>query len=112
MRSVITEGGTGEAAELDGYDVCGKTGTAQKIEPNGPYAHDKYIASFVGFAPAERPALAVLVVVDEPRSNYYGGQVAAPAFKRIVKETLSYLNIAPQNDSRRLRVSREFKVSG
>jgi cell division protein FtsI (penicillin-binding protein 3) len=112
MRSVITEGGTGEEAELDGYDVCGKTGTAQKIEPNGQYAHDKYIASFVGFAPAERPALAVLVVVDEPRSNYYGGQVAAPAFKRIIKETLSYLNITPDDGSQKLRVSREFKVSG
>ena len=112
MRSVITEGGTGVEADLDGYNVGGKTGTAQKIEPNGRYAHNKYVASFVGFAPTEQPALAALVVVDEPQTNYYGGLVAAPAFKRIVKETLSYLNIAPVDGLQKLRVSRETKVSG
>ena len=112
MRSVITEGGTGVEADLDGYNVGGKTGTAQKIEPNGRYANNKYVASFVGFAPTEQPVLAVLVVVDEPRTVYYGGLVAAPAFKRIVKETLSYLNIAPVDGLQKLRVSRETKVSG
>ncbi len=112
MRSVITEGGTGVEADLDGYRVCGKTGTAQKIEPSGKYAHNKYVASFVGFAPTERPALAAIVVVDEPRDIYYGGTVAAPAFKRIIKEALSYLNIAPADGLRKLRVSRDIKVSG
>jgi cell division protein FtsI (penicillin-binding protein 3) len=112
MRSVITEGGTGVEADLDGYNVCGKTGTAQKIEPNGQYAHNKYVASFVGFAPTERPALAAIVVVDEPRDIYYGGTVAAPAFKRIIKDALSYLNISPADGLQKLRVSRDIKVSG
>ncbi len=112
MRSVITEGGTGVEADLDGYNVSGKTGTAQKIEPGGQYARNKYVASFVGFAPTERPALAVLVVVDEPQETHYGGAVAAPAFKRIIQETLSYLNIAPVDGLKKLRVSRDIKVSG
>ena len=99
-------------ADLDGYNVCGKTGTAQKIDPGGQYARSRYVASFVGFAPTERPALAVLVVVDEPQEIYYGGAVAAPAFKRIIQETLSYLNIAPVDGLQKLRVSRDIKVSG
>ncbi len=106
MRTVITPGGTGVEAELDGYGVCGKTGTAQKIDENGRYAPNKYVASFVGFAPAKQPALAVLVVVDEPKGIYYGGLVAAPAFKKIIKESLGYLNIAPGKRMQKLRVSR------
>lgn len=112
MRTVITPGGTGVNAELEGYDVCGKTGTAQKIDKNGTYAPDKYVSSFVGFAPAQQPALAVLVVVDEPRGIHYGGIVAAPAFKKIIKESLSYLNIVPNSGMQKLRVEREIKVSG
>ncbi len=112
MRTVITSGGTGVKADLDGYSVSGKTGTAQKIDKNGQYAPNRYVASFVGFAPTERPALAVLVVVDEPVGNHYGGIVAAPAFKQIVKETLSYLNISPANGLQKLRVSRDIKVNG
>jgi cell division protein FtsI (penicillin-binding protein 3) len=112
MRSVITEGGTGVEADLNGYNVCGKTGTAQKIDPKGQYAHNKYVASFVGFAPTERPALAAIVVVDEPQDIYYGGVVAAPAFKRIIKDALSYLNVAPADGLQKLRVSRDIKVSG
>jgi cell division protein FtsI (penicillin-binding protein 3) len=112
MHTVITPGGTGVEAQMEGYDVCGKTGTAQKIDENGRYAPDKYVASFVGFAPANRPALAVLVIVDEPRGTHYGGLVAAPVFKKIVKESLSYLNIAPSSGIRKLRVSTEAKVSG
>lgn len=112
MRTVITPGGTGVEAELEGYEVCGKTGTAQKIDENGRYAPNKYVASFVGFAPAQQPALAVLVIVDEPQGTYYGGLVAAPAFKKIIKESLSYLNIAPSSGMQKLRVSRETKVRG
>ncbi len=112
MRTVITPGGTGVEADLDGYEVCGKTGTAQKIDQNGRYAPNKYVASFVGFAPAKQPALAVLVVVDEPKGIYYGGLIAAPAFKKIIKESLGYLNIAPGKSIHKLRVSREIKVSG
>ena len=112
MRTVITPGGTGINAELDGYDVCGKTGTAQKINENGRYASDQYVSSFVGFAPAQQPALAVLVIVDEPQGSHYGGVVAAPAFKKIIKESLGYLNIVPNNGMQRLQVAREVKVSG
>lgn len=112
MRTVITDGGTGVEADLDGYNVCGKTGTAQKIESSGKYAQNKYVASFIGFAPTERPALVALVVVDEPKTTHYGGTVAAPAFKRIIKETLSYLNIAPADGLQKLRVSWDIKVSG
>ncbi|MGD8833468.1 MAG: penicillin-binding protein 2 [Desulfobacteraceae bacterium] len=102
MRTVITPGGTGINAGLDGYDVCGKTGTAQKIDEDGGYASNKYVSSFVGFAPAQQPALTVLVIVDEPQGSYYGGVVAAPVFKKIIKETLGYLNIVPNNSLQRL----------
>jgi len=112
MRSVITEGGTGVKADVAGYSVCGKTGTAQKIDKKGGYAKSRYTASFLGFAPTERPAIAVLVVVDEPREGYYGGIVAAPVFSRIVKETLGYMNVVPVDEYKKLRVSREIKVSG
>ncbi|MDA8140594.1 MAG: penicillin-binding protein 2 [Desulfobacteraceae bacterium] len=112
MRSVVTEGGTGVKAEVDGYSACGKTGTAQKIEPDGSYSRHRYVASFVGFAPFERPAIAVLVVVDEPQNIYYGGLVAAPAFSRIVRETLGYMNVMPSEEWQRLRVARETGVNG
>jgi cell division protein FtsI (penicillin-binding protein 3) len=112
MRTVIMPGGTGVNAELDGFDVCGKTGTAQKIDENGRYAKNKYVSSFVGFAPAQQPELAVVVIVDEPQGIHYGGIVAAPAFKNIIKESLSYLNILPDNGMKKLRVSRGIKVSG
>jgi cell division protein FtsI (penicillin-binding protein 3) len=112
MRSVITDGGTGEKAEVDGYSVCGKTGTAQKIGSEGKYAKNLYVASFLGFAPTDRPAIAVLVVVDEPKGTYYGGLVAAPAFRQIVKDTLGYLNVPPEQNWKKLQVSREVKNKG
>ena len=112
MRTVVTDGGTGVQADLEGYTVCGKTGTAQKIDRTGTYSKDRYVASFLGFAPTEHPALVVLVVVDEPDDIKYGGTVAAPAFKQIVKETLSYLNIAPSNGFRKLRVANKGGGSG
>jgi cell division protein FtsI (penicillin-binding protein 3) len=112
MRTVITEGGTGTMADLDGYAVCGKTGTAQKIDQNGKYAQDKYVSSFVGFAPTEHPALAALVVIDEPQGTFYGGLVAAPAFKEIIEQALGYLNIAPAGGRRKLRVSRDINGNG
>jgi cell division protein FtsI (penicillin-binding protein 3) len=95
MRTVVTEGGTGVRADVGGYPVGGKTGTAQKSSPDGGYAKNAFVASFVGFAPTERPVITVLVVVDEPQDTNYGGLVAAPAFSRIVKETLGYLNVPP-----------------
>ena len=105
MQTVITEGGTGVNAALDGYSVCGKTGTAQKIDENGRYSNEKFIASFIGFAPVENPKIAVLVVVDEPRKEHYGSEVAAPAFKAIAQKTLDYMNLAPKRPADNLMVS-------
>ena len=93
MASVTTEGGTGVNAALEGYSVCGKTGTAQKIDEKGTYSDEKYTASFLGFIPAEDPEITVLVVIDEPQGKHYGSIVAAPAFKRIAHETVNYMNI-------------------
>ncbi|MFZ0611851.1 MAG: penicillin-binding protein 2 [Desulfobacterales bacterium] len=95
LKTVVTEGGTGTQAALQGYSVAGKTGTAKKIGPDGTYSDDNYIASFVGFTPADDPAITVLVIINEPRKEYYGGVVAAPAFRRIAQETLNYLNVHP-----------------
>jgi len=96
MASVVKKGGTGTQAYLPGYDVCGKTGTAQKAKPHGRgYSDSAYTALFVGFAPQKNPKLAAVVIVDEPRKSHYGGTVAAPAFKTILRNTFNYLNIPP-----------------
>lgn len=112
LKTVTTEGGTGIQAAMEGYAVSGKTGTAQKIDDSGTYAKGRYLSSFLGFVPADQPALTILVIVDEPRHQAYGGIVAAPAFRRIALETLSYLNIPPGPDADRLRVSRESGADG
>jgi cell division protein FtsI (penicillin-binding protein 3) len=97
MHMVVLEGGTGTNAALNHYKVCGKTGTAQKFV-NGSYATGAFVASFVGFAPQENPAVAVLVVIDEPHQKaHFGGTVAAPAFKKIVYESLNYMAIRPDD---------------
>ncbi len=101
MGTVTTEKGTGVNAALESYSVCGKTGTAQKIDKTGGYSEDKYIASFVGFAPEKDPSIAILIVVDEPKSNHYGGIVAAPVFKKVAQETFSYINVQGQNKDKR-----------
>ncbi|MDQ1331427.1 MAG: hypothetical protein QG578_1695 [Thermodesulfobacteriota bacterium] len=113
LMSVVTKEGTGFYAALDGYTVCGKTGTAQKINEKGEYAKGKYISSFVGFAPVEKPEIAVLVILDEPTKSHFGGIVAAPAFSKIAQETLTYLNIPPKNRKNdRLTVSKESRLLG
>jgi cell division protein FtsI (penicillin-binding protein 3) len=94
LEGVIGPGGTASGAEIAGYTLAGKTGTAEKAI-NGEYSKDKYVASFVGFAPANKPKLLVAVMVDEPNGEIYGGQVAAPAWKSIVNFSLGYLKIAP-----------------
>jgi len=95
LRGVLAAGGTASEASIEGYDLAGKTGTAQKVEPDGEYSRTRYIASFMGFAPASHPELLVSVVVDEPQGAIYGGQVAAPAFQKIVAFALPYLGIRP-----------------
>jgi cell division protein FtsI (penicillin-binding protein 3) len=96
LTEVTSEGGTGTMASLEGFDVAGKTGTAQKADPvRGGYS-SKRVASFVGFVPAEEPRLVVMVVVDEPEASSYGGVVAAPAFGNIARGALRYLAVAPR----------------
>ncbi len=96
MALAVQENGTGTKAALAGYSVCGKTGTAQKVvQGQKGYAKNTYTSVFAGFAPFQNPQLAVLVVVDEPRNKYYGGDVAAPAFKNILAQSFNYLSIPP-----------------
>ena len=91
LRGVI-ESGTGKMARIQEFSAAGKTGTAQKIEPNGAYSHTKFMATFIGFAPVDDPMVAIAVVIDEPRPYYFGGVVAAPVFKDVACDTLKYLN--------------------
>jgi cell division protein FtsI (penicillin-binding protein 3) len=90
----VTEDGTAKAAAIPGYPVAGKTGTAQKVT-GGRYDPSKYLASFVGIVPADRPRLVIAVMIDEPQGTHYGGLVAAPAFKAIAEAALRYLGVAP-----------------
>ncbi len=98
MLEHVVEQGTGRTAQLAGYTAAGKTGTAQKVDPSGRYSHTHYVASFVGMAPVDHPAITVLVSVDTPVGAYYGQEVAAPVFKTIAEKTLAYLNV-PQDKS-------------
>jgi cell division protein FtsI (penicillin-binding protein 3) len=94
LEGVLAAGGTAAEASVEGYTLAGKTGTAEKAE-NGTYSKTDFVASFIGFAPAQNPRLLVSVMVDEPRGDIYGGTVAAPAFERIVEFALPYLKIPP-----------------
>ena len=97
MVAVTEPGGTGTKAALAGFTVAGKTGTAQKVDAvTGGYSPDKRVSSFVGFVPAENPALVISVTVDEPEGKTYGGLVAAPVFAKIAGQSLSHLNILPK----------------
>jgi cell division protein FtsI/penicillin-binding protein 2 len=93
LEGVLGPGGTASEVSVPGYTLAGKTGTAQVAE-NGTYSETKFVASFIGFAPAQDPRLLVAVIVDEPQGeNYYGGSVAAPAFGRIAAFALPYLGV-------------------
>jgi cell division protein FtsI/penicillin-binding protein 2 len=95
LAGVLAPGGTASEVSVPGYELAGKTGTAEKAVKGG-YSETDFVASFVGFAPVEDPELLVAVVVDEPRGNYSGGDVAAPAFGEIAHFALPYLEIAPE----------------
>jgi cell division protein FtsI/penicillin-binding protein 2 len=96
LKSVVSDQGTAAKARVPGFTVAGKTGTAQKFI-NGAYSHDKYLASFIGYLPEENPQFVVLVMVDEPQGReYYGGQVAGPAFSEISQQVAQCLNLVPQ----------------
>jgi cell division protein FtsI (penicillin-binding protein 3) len=96
LRNVVVKG-TGTKAAVSCYEVAGKTGTAQKLLPDGQYASNKHLGAFVGFAPADKPRVAVIVVVDEPKDAYYGGTVAAPSVGRVIERSLQYLGVRSQN---------------
>lgn len=97
LKATTEKGGTGEEAVPAGYEIAGKTGTAQKVDSIlGGYAEDRYLSGFIGFAPAEEPKLVLLVIVDEPQGNNYGGVVAAPIFKAVTEKVLSYLHVVPR----------------
>jgi cell division protein FtsI (penicillin-binding protein 3) len=96
LKTVVSKDGTGEKARTASYNVAGKTGTSQKIDKKlKTYSSQKLIASFAGFAPADDPAITVLVIIDEPEKLMSGGAIAAPTFSRITSQTLNYLHITP-----------------
>ena len=92
----VTEEGTAKSARVKGIPVAGKTGTSQKILENGRgYSHSNFIGSFAGFAPADHPLLAMVVMVDDPKPLYYGGTVAAPVFSEVMEAALAHLGYSP-----------------
>jgi cell division protein FtsI (penicillin-binding protein 3) len=93
--------GTGKQAQLNGYSSGGKTGTAQKIDPaTGKYSKTMHIASFAGIAPVNNPVIAVAVVIDSPKGNYYGAAVSAPVFAEVAQQVLEYLAVPHDIDLR------------
>lgn len=96
LHRVVDEG-TGKNARIEGVAVAGKTGTAQKIlEGGGGYSHSNFFASFIGFAPVDKPLLSMIVVLDDPHPSYYGGTVAAPVFKNVIEQALLYMGYRPK----------------
>ena len=94
MLEAVVLSGTGRKALLDGYTSAGKTGTAQKVDPNtGAYSRTKYVATFAGFAPVNNPAITVVVILDSAVGLHQGGQIAAPVFARIAQQVLAYMNV-------------------
>ncbi|MDH3743729.1 MAG: penicillin-binding protein 2 [Acidobacteriota bacterium] len=103
LLEAVVEEGTGQLAAIPGYVVAGKTGTAQKAGDGG-YAADKHVASFAGFVPSRDPVLAAVVVIDEPRGRFHGGEVAAPVFSAIARQSLVYLGSAPDPSAMKRRL--------
>jgi cell division protein FtsI (penicillin-binding protein 3) len=104
LEGVVAEGGTGTQAAMDEWRVAGKTGTARKPDNvHGGYKPGAYVGSFIGFAPAEKPAVVVAVVIDEPTRGYYGGSVAAPVFKEVAATALRRLGVVPTLPAKAVR---------
>ncbi len=105
LEGVVTDG-TGGKAAIPGFRVAGKTGTAQKIDPRtGTYSATQFVGSFVGYAPADNPRLAMIVVIDEPHGEAWGGNVAAPVFNRVGEQVLNYLGVSPNEPVKLTMVS-------
>src|SRR6266700_3475704 len=102
LRGVVSDRGTAAAAAVPGFTIAGKTGTAQKVDPNGGYEQGKYVVSFTGYLPAERPEFVGLVVLDDAQTSKpelnYGGLIAGQIFSRIAEKAARYLDLAPQPD--------------
>jgi cell division protein FtsI (penicillin-binding protein 3) len=97
LERVVSEEGTAAPASISGFRVAGKTGTSQKVDPRTRrYSWSKYVATFVGFVPVDKPKLAILVTIDEPRGVHYGGLVAGPVFRDVGQWSLNYFRINPQ----------------
>jgi len=97
MQRVVSSEGTGFDAQVPNYHVAGKTGTVHKFVAGG-YAEDRYLSIFAGIAPASKPRLAMVIMLNEPRKGgYFGGQVAGPVFSKVMSGALRLLNIAPDN---------------
>ncbi|MCX7916894.1 MAG: penicillin-binding transpeptidase domain-containing protein, partial [bacterium] len=97
LKKVVTEEGTASSAKIEGYNIYGKTGTAQK-SIGGVYVKGKYVSSFVGFLKSSKKNIAISVNVDEPVGLYYGGTVAAPIFRNIMVRIINYYNIPPEEN--------------
>lgn len=106
LEGVVTNG-TGTKAAIPGFRVAGKTGTAQKIDPRtGTYSNTQFIGSFVGYVPADRPRLAMIVVIDEPQGEAWGGVVSAPVFRRVGEQVLNYLGVSQDDQVKIAMVAR------
>ncbi len=113
LIGVTQPGGTGVKAALDGFEVAGKTGTAQKADLKaGGYAHGAFTSSFFGFVPARNPRLAIIVMIDEPKRFYHGGEAAAPVFKEIAQQSLSYMDVFPEGRQPKAGAAGIVNVSG
>lgn len=102
LRGVVSDRGTAAAAAVPGFTISGKTGTAQKVDPKGGYEHGKYVVSFSGYLPADKPEFVGLVVLDDAKTSNpelnYGGLVAGPIFARVAEKAARYLDLQPQED--------------
>jgi cell division protein FtsI (penicillin-binding protein 3) len=105
LTSVVTGEGTGTLAKVKGYTVGGKTGTSQKVDMEKGGYSDKRIASFIGFFPADRPLMTVLVLIDEPQDEVYGGLVAAPIFSKIVSKVAIYGGLPPDERQKGIKLA-------
>jgi cell division protein FtsI/penicillin-binding protein 2 len=103
LRGVVSDRGTAAAAAVPGFTICGKTGTAQKVNPKGGYDHGKYVVSFAGYLPAESPEFVGIVVLDDAQTTKpelnYGGLVAGPIFSRIAEKAARYLDLEPHEET-------------
>jgi len=105
--------GTGTTAQIKGYGIAGKTGTAQKFDPTiNVYSSKLHTSSFVGFAPVDKPAFSMIVVIDEPKDKYYGGEVAAPLFRKIAQHLFLYLRIPPQKEESQTLITAKLRREG